>query len=73
MLMAYLKDYKNLTHKTMTNTYIVKVSRDDYGYITIKAKTKKEAKELVEDGEWTDDMYTPKGGSIEVYGEVEKI
>lgn len=56
------------------NTYIVPIDRDDYGYITIKARSKKEARELVEIGEWTDDMYTVKGGSCSyINGDIEKI
>lgn len=30
-------------------TFIVPIARDDYGYITIHAKTKQEAKELIFD------------------------
>lgn len=55
-------------------TYIVPLYRDDYGYLRIKAKDKKEARMLVEDGNWKDKDYTPKGGSSAVInGEIIEI
>lgn len=55
-------------------TFKVPVSRDDYGYIIITAKTKEEAVELIEAGEWENEMFEPKGGSVSVSGgEVEEI
>lgn len=57
------------------HTYKVPISRDDYGYIVIKAKSKNHAIQLIEEGEWTDDMYTVKGGTgADIYkSEVEQI
>lgn len=46
--------------------YKVQISRDDYGYIIIEAKTPEEARELVETGEWTDEMYHVKNGGVSV-------
>lgn len=43
-------------------TYRVPAYRDDYGYITIKAKSKSHAMQLVEQSEWSDEMYEVKGG-----------
>lgn len=57
------------------HTYKVPISRDDYGYVIIQAKSKKHAIQLIEEGEWSDEMYTVKGGTgAEIYkSEVEKI
>ena len=52
--------------------YKITISRDDYGYIIVKANTKEEAREQIESGEWTDDMYNLKGGDITV-NEVEEL
>ena len=46
--------------------YKVLISRDDYGYIIVKANSEEEARETIESGEWTDEEYTSKGGGITV-------
>lgn len=53
----------------MEKEYKVPFSRQDYGYIIVKAKNKEEATELVMSGEFTnDDMYI-KGGETIADGE----
>lgn len=54
------------------NTYKVNWSRDDYGYILIKANSKEEAQELFESGEFKDDDLELKGGNM-VFNDITKI
>lgn len=52
----------------MMKKYIVSISREDYGYITVKAESADEAREMIESGEWSEDMYKIKNGGITIDG-----
>lgn len=45
-------------------TFKVNWSRDDYGYILIKAETEQEAIDLFETGEFNDNKLELKGGNM---------
>jgi len=42
------------------------ISREDYGHIIVEAETLEEAREMIDSGEWTDDMYTVKNGGVTI-------
>lgn len=44
--------------------YKVHISRDEYGYILVDAKNVEQARKIIESGEWNDDMFVLKSGSI---------
>lgn len=45
------------------NTYKVRFTREDYGYILIKAENEQDALKLFDEGEYKDDDMFIKGGS----------
>lgn len=46
--------------------YKILVSREESGYITIKAENESQAIELIDSGDWSDDQYEGKEGHIEI-------
>jgi hypothetical protein len=48
-------------------TYSVPINREDDGYVTIQAKSKKDAYKKVMHGEWKDSDYEVKNGWWDAY------
>lgn len=48
------------------NTYKVLFSRDEYGYIIVRAETIEQARETIETGEFDENELEYKGGSMVV-------
>lgn len=60
-----LREWAGIKEQKNMKTYTIQWNRDDYGYIEIQAKNKKEAEEKFRSGDYEDRDLITRGGSIE--------